>query len=134
MNVYIITHGCYSDYGIERCFSTREKAEEFISESANDQDGYSYRIEEYRLDIDDGLRPRPRYTAWIYLDNGDIDIYDHVIVKMSDGSDESQQSRDYKTMRETLCVRSSVSKEHVAKLAAEKRQEWLRNQAQGIPQ
>lgn len=50
--VYIVTSGCYSDYGIEACFSTKEKAQEYINNSKKTKN-YSYRdigIEEYELD------------------------------------------------------------------------------------
>lgn len=50
--VYIVTSGCYSDYGIEACFTTKEKAQEYINNSKKTKD-YSYSdigIEEYELD------------------------------------------------------------------------------------
>ena len=48
--VYVITRGDYSDYGIERVFTTREAAEKYC---AVDQDRYdSPMIEEY--DLEDG--------------------------------------------------------------------------------
>lgn len=43
--IYIVTSGEYSDYGIERVFSTKEKANEFVQ-----QHGTDYRIEEYVVD------------------------------------------------------------------------------------
>lgn len=51
--IYIITSGEYSDYGIDCCFSTQEKAKEFL-EFINKEKGNAwskYRIEEYPLDI-----------------------------------------------------------------------------------
>lgn len=50
--VYIVTSGCYSDYTINVCFSTKEKAQEYINNSKKTKN-YSYRdirIEEYELD------------------------------------------------------------------------------------
>ena len=43
--IYIVTSGDYSDYRIERVFSTKEKANEFVQ-----QHGTDYRIEEYVVD------------------------------------------------------------------------------------
>jgi len=43
--IYIVTSGNYSDYTIERVFSTKEKANEFVQ-----QHGTDYRIEEYVVD------------------------------------------------------------------------------------
>ena len=37
-NIYIVTSGCYSDYHIERVFSTKEKAEEFLDMKDDDYD------------------------------------------------------------------------------------------------
>lgn len=36
--IYIVTGGCYSDYHIERVFSTKEKAEEFLDMKDDDYD------------------------------------------------------------------------------------------------
>lgn len=43
--IYIVTEGEYSDYSIDRVFSTREKAEEYV-----DSVGYDTQIEEYDID------------------------------------------------------------------------------------
>ena len=49
--VYIVTSGCYSDYTINACFSTKEKAQEYINNSKKTQDySYDIGIEEYELD------------------------------------------------------------------------------------
>ena len=50
--IYIITQGEYSDYSIKACFSTREKAEEYlkiVEKTVKDWEDW-YRIEEYPLD------------------------------------------------------------------------------------
>lgn len=50
--IYIVTQGVYSDYSIKACFSTREKAEEYLkiaTEATEDWEDW-YRIEEYPLD------------------------------------------------------------------------------------
>ena len=48
---YVVTSGDYSDYSIERVFSTRKMAEDFC-----DRHDDSYRVEEYCVDKD--LPPR----------------------------------------------------------------------------
>ena len=49
MTVYIVTEGIYSDYRIEKVFSTREQAEMYCA--AHEEDSYSvYHIEEYVVD------------------------------------------------------------------------------------
>lgn len=47
MKVYIVTQGRYSDYHIDRVFSTREKAQEYLDHIGNDNDA---EIEEYNID------------------------------------------------------------------------------------
>ena len=37
-NVYVVTHGSYSDYQIDGIFSTKEKAQEFIDYLVNNKD------------------------------------------------------------------------------------------------
>lgn len=50
--VYIVTEGDYSDYHIEACFTTKEKAEEFIKNSKKVEDDGWYKpgIEVWDLD------------------------------------------------------------------------------------
>lgn len=45
--VFIVTSGCYSDYQIERVFSTNEKAEEYIDSQRYPNE---FQIEEYCID------------------------------------------------------------------------------------
>lgn len=49
--IYIVTSGCYSDYRIERVFSTKEKAEEFLDLK---DDNYDLAV----FPLDDDLPPR----------------------------------------------------------------------------
>lgn len=80
--VYIITAGSYSDYGIECCFSTKEKAEEYlklIKENLDNDDiniwHYSdyknsdYRIEEYLLDSN----PEIATVIRLWLDSPELE-------------------------------------------------------------
>lgn len=49
--VYIVTEGCYSDYHIEACFSTKKKAQEFINNAKKVENFWDEpTIEEWELD------------------------------------------------------------------------------------
>jgi hypothetical protein len=48
--IFVVTSGCYSDYGINAVFSTRELAEEFIKDFPS-RYGDENIIEEYPLDL-----------------------------------------------------------------------------------
>lgn len=52
--VYIVTEGDYSDYQIEACFTTKEKAEEYIknSKKVKNSNFYNPNIEVWDLDLD----------------------------------------------------------------------------------
>lgn len=54
--VFVVTSGCWSDYMINAVFSTREKAEEYISvvvhNSGHDFNYDGYDIETYDLDVE----------------------------------------------------------------------------------
>lgn len=71
--VYIVTSGCYSDYSIRACFSTREAAQALIDEwrERNDYRVSDANIEEW--DLDDEVRPSADHRR-IHVDlaeNGD---------------------------------------------------------------
>lgn len=48
--IYVVTEGEYSDYHIEACFSTKEKAQEYIKNAKKVNESYYYDIEEWELD------------------------------------------------------------------------------------
>ena len=49
--IYIVTEGDYSDYHIEACFSTKQKAQEYIKNSKKVNGSWYYpKIEEWELD------------------------------------------------------------------------------------
>ncbi len=74
--IYIITSGSYSDYGIECCFSTKAKAEEYlklIKENLDKEDismwrYLDYRIEEYILDTN----PEIATVIRLWLDSPEL--------------------------------------------------------------
>lgn len=64
MKVYIVTSGTYSDYGIERVFLDKEKAEKY----AEMMSSHDYRVEEYETD-DDKQIDEIRYVYGYYAKN-----------------------------------------------------------------
>lgn len=70
MKVYIVTQGDYSEYHIERVFSTREKAQEYL-----DHIGYAWNAEIEEYDIDEET---PRgvflYKVTIQDDDGNAEV------------------------------------------------------------
>lgn len=49
--IYIVTDGCYSDYHIEACFSTKEKAKEYIKNTKiAEKTRDTFNIEEWIID------------------------------------------------------------------------------------
>ena len=146
--VYVVTNGCYSDYHIVRVFSTKELALEFTG-SILEQSTYDYSIEEWALDLEDGMVVRPRWTGNMYL----IPFappYQKGKVFQAGEIDDIHQSYEIasKHLRNTgikfeycpkeegrfshpekyrIWVTSYVSKEHCEKLLIEGRQQWLRD-------
>lgn len=70
--VFIVTSGEYSDYGIDRVFSTEEKAKEWI-DIITSMYGGNYNIEQYELDA-----PIPERKEYLFFE---AYIEDDVIVK-----------------------------------------------------
>jgi hypothetical protein len=78
MKVYVVTSGCYSDYGIEAVFDSMELAQNFISlyKNVGDLNGIEeYDLSPYELQVKDGL-----IGFNIKMDkNGDTDWIDKFI-------------------------------------------------------
>ena len=70
--VFIVTSGAYSDYGIDRVFSTKKKAKEWI-EVITSMYGGNYNIEQYELDA-----PIPERKEYLFFE---AYIEDDVIIK-----------------------------------------------------
>lgn len=70
--VFIVTSGEYSEYGIDRVFSTEEKAKEFIRVTM-DLYGGTFNIEPYELDA-----PMPTYKEYLFFE---AYIEDDVVTK-----------------------------------------------------
>lgn len=144
--VYVVTTGSYSDYGVRAIFSTRKKAEEYMerckaaNNSDTENDGYCYvdtdfnSIEEWTLD--EGLQERA-YDRWhvgIMLDDGSLEYGKSPTHSKQWGVPQNEARVDEHIPihkgRGAVRVYSCKSAEHALKLAAEKRQEWLRRTAQ----
>ena len=68
--VFIVTSGEYSDYGIDRVFSTEEKAKEWIDVITSMYNG-NYNIEQYELDAP--IPERKEYLFFeAYIENNTI--------------------------------------------------------------
>ena len=70
--VFIVTSGEYSDYGIDRIFSTEEKAKEWVNVITSMYGG-NYNIEQYELDA-----PIPERKEYLFFE---AYIKDDVIVR-----------------------------------------------------
>lgn len=70
--VFIVTSGEYSEYGIDRVFSTEEKAKEWV-DVITSMYGGNYNIEQYELDA-----PIPERKEYIFFE---AYIKDDVIVR-----------------------------------------------------
>ena len=68
--VYIVTSGEYSDYGIDRVFSSEEKAKEWV-DIITSMYGGNYNIEQYELDAP--IPERKEYLFFeAYIENNTI--------------------------------------------------------------
>lgn len=70
--VFIVTSGEYSDYGIDRVFSTEEKAKKWV-DVITSMYGGNYNIEQYELDA-----PIPERKEYLFFE---AYIEDDVVVK-----------------------------------------------------
>ncbi len=130
--VYVLTAGSYSDYYIIGIFSDRAAAEdakrEYDSSDAPLRDyNRANEVDEYVLDELAGAK-LARYKASIMLDSGNIETetIDYGSWLVPPGGECHVPQPDSRDLR--IIVWSSESIEYAAKVAAEKRQEWLRTQ------
>jgi hypothetical protein len=76
MKVYVVTSGCYSNYGIEEIFSTKEKAQEYIN-LVNEYDAYALNVEIEEFELDPVVKVKNphkfKYFYYIHMNrNGDV--------------------------------------------------------------
>jgi hypothetical protein len=113
---YVITSGSYSDYGISGVFSTKEKAEEFVSNNQCDD----YDIEEWSINELEGQTHKTVWTCHLNKETGDVEFANEFKILCDKRYTASEVYKEF------IKGESSVSAEHARKLAVEKRQEWLR--------
>lgn len=117
--VYVVTSGCYSDYGIEAIFSTKEFAEEFInSRSFNIPE----EIEEWCIDDKehlDFIKKGLCYYAVELERNGDV-----ASIKKSDG-DVPYLGNRYIDLFEFYVT--AKNEKHAIKIANERRSMMIAN-------
>ena len=143
MLVYVVTVGEYSDYGIVKIFSTRERAEEYIA-LCNKYDKYNANfneIEDYEIDPDVRITHNHPFKFFYdvdmdkdgnirkiskpYLDIDDIDSMKQKFY-FSEGIDWDTDDINY---RKYLCFHGQVNandEEHAIKIMGEKRSKLLR--------
>lgn len=142
MKVFIITSGCYSDYGIRGVGSTKKQAQAAI-DAAKAADEYwagDAGIEEWDVDELLSFRKQRVFQCGMLLDDGSV------VERHGESEDEEEQRTVFEKPfrgevtqfnakvpmykdRAIVRTRSTVSIGHALKLAAEKRQEWLRKRA-----
>ncbi len=136
MKVYVVTQGQYSDFHIERMFSTLEKAEAFVGNGANLDEYDRYNIEEYDVDIPTEDRVLPHWTVRLVLESGRIldaplSRPPYYGIRNPNAGCKVQLCEKSQYIQEAyICVTSTTSTEHAMKVAVEKRQEWLRTRLQ----
>jgi len=124
--IYLVTSGEYSDYHVEACFSSKEKADVYIQKFDKVHSFTIAQIETYHLDDPeiDALVIKPEWCARVNLVTGEI---------FEDGSTDmlAQPHKRGKSHAPIIgynhvISRSYTSQKHANKLAVEARQKWLR--------
>ena len=115
--IYIVTSGEYSDFHIDKVFSTKKLAHKFIGNG-----GEQFSIETWDVDKKSEGKIRQIFEIWIRLDNGELFHEGNSFLLDEDNKRAcwtgitSQHAQGH----------SFVSSEHAHKLAVEARQKWLR--------
>ena len=154
MKIYLVSSGRYSDYSIDRVFSTLEKAEFWIGASGGD---HGYAIEEFDVDQEPGMTHKQTWvsvfqflgTRWIYSYDdksryaveGEIDVREsHSDLTAAGTNDRTGKRKAYYCDGSGLFAdkphgymtfESYVSAEHAQKLAVEAKQEYMVARAAG---
>ena len=81
MNIYVVTSGNYSDYGILAIFSTRGKARGFIKREQRNALYEHYIGDDYRIEtweVDKSLEPNiPIFFCYYYPENDSWKVIEH---------------------------------------------------------
>lgn len=128
--VYLVTSGEYSGYHVEACFSSKEKAKDYVKKINKTSEFYGACVETYIVDDTnlDTLVLRPYWYSTINLKDGRIEYEDgrtteYELAKPHErGESEVEEIFDFDTY---IHATSYVSQEHANKLVIEARQAWL---------
>jgi len=131
MIVFVVTTGCYSDYGINGIFSTRVKAQQYIdgcraAENCWNKDFND--IEKWTLDEALAEKTYTRFCCGIMLDDGAV-LERHGPQELwGVPKSTTYVAEDVPAYggRGIVRAESSKSAKHAQKLAVEARQAWLR--------
>lgn len=136
--VYIVTSGCYSDYGIRAVSLSRKGAQDAI-DAARLADEYWANEASIEMWVADEILAFRKQMVWMcgmLLDDGSIvepkdPTYTNTCFTVPFRSQVEQCGVKVPAYgnRPIVRVRSTVSYKHAVKLAAEARQGWLREQA-----
>jgi len=127
MLVYVVTTGCYSDYGIEAIFSSKEKAKELLERLERAEEDYP-NIEEWTLD---SIREEHQKdaievnTCSLRLSTGNL-LYSSTY-KLFNPTKEGYEIAERIDRVDGVSYKSI---EHAQKLAVEGRQAWLRKKTE----
>ena len=130
---YVVTAGCYSDYGIYGVFSTKKKAETYISrgKAVNEYWASEADIEEWIVDENMKMTQHTLWQVGMLLDDGSV-VENYVSDRFSIPCNKVVQLGvciPFYQNRPIVRVHSVKSEKHALKLAVEARQGWLREQA-----
>ena len=129
--VYIVTSGSYSDYSIDAVFSTRGLADAYVEELRKAK-GDAPDVEEWPLDEQAGAIAATIYGVRIFLTSGNVEHRWQYRRMVQPNDRVVGDPCSFKRALDVLVeAHSAVSPEHALKVAAEKRQEILREKAQG---
>lgn len=111
MTVYVVTQGEYSHYCIKGVFSTKEKAQEFVSKNGGDT------VEEYEMDQWKGIEGT--YQVCFSLLTGEIlSEKPHAIAALDEDAEEEAM---YPWRNDAIAVRvCTLDRERAVKVAREK--------------
>lgn len=138
--IYVVTSGEYSEYGIRGLFSDRGAAQGFIdlvcSEYPDEYHTDGLRIEDWQLDWLSGTRKGQAFAAEIRLCDGEVsdrpatDVlitpHGEICEEVPGIGPEDREARDGGVIASHYITYSLISQEHARRLAAEKRQEEIR--------
>ena len=143
--MFIVTSGCYSDYGIDKVFIDNVTAQKYCDVHNKGQSKYhdDYVVEEWPLDDWDTEEiMRTHYMCYLFIDNGEIKSqYSNNIVERPEVRHNDHIMRDkpevggyvgHGKSRRIVGGNSYISPEHALKIAADRRTIILAETAEGI--